>query len=243
MFTADANITDLKVKERGLFKMLFSMNIHQIATPELSVEDARCYIIFFSNGPSISAFIGLYLPRTDRRFYYTYSANPFPYEASSDVEDEARMFAEDMGFVMDEINIAAMSAEERGRWLDEQAIFGVKKPQEPEPDAQPPVPPVRPVAVAPQTVVKPQPAPIAAEITKPEPQRVRPAAQPAVQSEPRAAEPEPPSAVKRHEDVLQQAVRAGVVKPMQQKLKKEIHSANDVVSRDKEALARLLASF
>jgi hypothetical protein len=35
MFTIDTNITDLKIEERSLYKVLFSVNIHQVATPEL----------------------------------------------------------------------------------------------------------------------------------------------------------------------------------------------------------------
>jgi hypothetical protein len=48
---------------------------------------------------------------------------------------------------------------------------------------------------------------------------------------------------KRPEDVIQRAIKAGVVKAPKPQLKKEIHSASGIVSRDKEALARLLSSF
>jgi hypothetical protein len=47
----------------------------------------------------------------------------------------------------------------------------------------------------------------------------------------------------RVDDLLEEAVKAGVVKAPNAKLKKDIRSANGIVSRDKEALARLLASF
>jgi hypothetical protein len=47
----------------------------------------------------------------------------------------------------------------------------------------------------------------------------------------------------RREDVIQRAIKAGVVKAPKQQLNKEIRSTNGIVSRDKEALARLLSSF
>jgi hypothetical protein len=190
MFTADPNITDLQVKEKGIHKILFSMNIHQVATPELSAEDARSYVIFFREGSSLSAYIGIYFMRTDRRFYYSYTANPFPFEGLSDVEDEARGFVEDMGFVLDEINIGGMSLDEKNRWLDEQPMFSRRKPDAVRPAASP-GPPARP---------QPAPAP-------------------------------------------RQAVPAGAAGLPKQYSKPEARSSTGVVGRDKDALARLLASF
>jgi hypothetical protein len=198
MFTADPNITDLKVKEKGIHKILFSMNIHQVATPELSAEDARSYVIFFREGSSLSAYIGIYFMRTDRRFYYSYTANPFPFEGLSDVEDEARGFVEDMGFVLDEINIGGMSLDEKNRWLDEQPMFSRTKPAEPQ--AAAPRPAQRPASPGPPARPQPAPAP-------------------------------------------RQAVPAGAAGLPKQYSKQEARSSTGVVGRDKDALARLLASF
>jgi hypothetical protein len=199
MFTADPNITDLKVKEKGIHKVLFSMNIHQVATPELSAEDARSYVIFFREGSSLSAYIGIYFMRTDRRFFYSYTANPFPFEGLSDVEDEARGFVEDMGFVLDEINIGGMSLDEKNRWLDEQPMFSRTKLAEPQ--AAAPRPAQRPAA-SPGPPARPQPAP-----------------------------------------APRQAVPAGAAGLPKQYSKQEARSSTGVVGRDKDALARLLASF
>jgi len=129
MFTIIPSLTDLKVKERNIFKMLYSMNSPQVATPELSVEEARCYVLFFSEGPNLSAYIGLYLPRIDRKIFYAYTSNPFPFEAAPDVEFEASGFAEDMGFLLDEISVSGMPADDRNRWIEDQYIFGYKKPE------------------------------------------------------------------------------------------------------------------
>ncbi len=129
MFTIDEGIQDLKVKDRNIYKILYSMNSPQVATPELSVEEARCYVLFFSEGPNISAYIGLYLPRTNRKIFYVYSSNPFPFEALKDVETEATSFAEDMGFLLDEISVSGMPVEDRNRWIEEQYIFGYRQPE------------------------------------------------------------------------------------------------------------------
>src|SRR4030067_1506518 len=150
MFNSDPNITELNVREKNLHKALFSMNIHQVATPDLTVEDARCYVLFFGEGSNVTAYIALYLTRTDSRLYYSYSSNPFPQEGMAQVEEEARGFVEDMGFVLDEMPLAGVSPAEKDRWIDEQAIFNRKK--------QPDVRPAPAAEPQPQAWKKPAPA-------------------------------------------------------------------------------------
>lgn len=218
MFTADPKVTDLDIRQKKVAKLLFSMNIHQVATPELTAEDARCYIIFLGEGSSLSAHIGLYLPRSDRRFYYSSSNNPFSASALAEVEEDARAFVEDMGFLLDEIPLATMPADERDRWIDEHDMFTSKKaaaaktaPAEPKPAAAPRQAP------ASGTGRQWQPPGGAAQ---------PPAAEEAEPWQPPAPAAAPSAAAQR-----QQAPPARSVQ------------AEAVVSREKEALARLLASF
>lgn len=202
MFTADPKVTDLDIRRKKVAKLLFSMNIHQVATPELTAEDARCYIIFLGEGGSLSAHIGLYLPRSDRRFYYSSSNNPFAAASLAEVEEDARAFVEDMGFLLDELPLATMPADERDRWIDEHDMFTSKKaaapkaaPAEPKPAAAPRQAPAAGAGRQWQPPAEAAPSPVAA------PQRPQPA---------------PPA---------------------------RSAQAEAVVSREKESLARLLASF
>jgi len=278
MFIIDSNITDLKVREKGIIKMLFSLNTHSVATPEMSVEEARCYIIFFRETGRASAYIGMYLPHTDKRYYYAYSGNQFPLETVAEVEEETRKFAEDMGFLLDEVNLSAMSPGERSQWLDEQTIFGQKKeikdkpvsaqakPVQPAAGTKPAPQPVatKPVAVPqpgpqPPTPVTPQPQtqpPAQPQRQQPQKKAEKPAPvqQPAPQTQPLTtetqrtdvsppSEAEPALATKRPDDVMTQAIKAGIVRPPQKQLRKELRSVTGVVSKDREALARLFASF
>ncbi len=217
MFTITHSLTDLKVKERNIYKMLYSMNSPQVATPELSVEEARCYVLFFSEGPNLSAYIGLYLPRIDRKIFYAYSSNPFPFEAAPDVEFEATGFAEDMGFLLDEISVSGMPADDRNRWIEEQYIFGYKKPDteddivtvttaekvksaltEKEEARKAQAKAEQAAQAAPAKPVEPSPAPkvepvphLEEPVLHPEPVKPQPQAQPQQQAVPQA-QPQPP---------------------------------------------------
>ncbi len=127
MFTVDTSITDLKAREKSLLKVLFSMNTHQVATPEMSLEDARSYVIFCREGNvKVSAYIGLHLLETNRRLFYPHSSNPFPERDMHAIDEEARNFVEGLGAMLDEIDITKMSPEEKNNWLDDQAIFNLK---------------------------------------------------------------------------------------------------------------------
>ncbi len=51
------------------------------------------------------------------------------------------------------------------------------------------------------------------------------------------------AAAKKRQEIMDKAVKAGVAKPPKQPLARELSTATNVVSRDREALARLLTSF
>lgn len=172
MFTIDPKITEKDLKGKSIFKVLISMNNHQVATPEMSLEEARSYVFFIREGRNrLSAYIGIHLLLTDRKLVYAHSANPFLEEQLLKIEDEARDFAEYLGAMMDEIDFASMSDLEQDKWIEDQGIFSTKAP----PAVAEAVPAPAPTS-APETPAAPEP-PIAVETkSAPEP----------------AAAPEPP---------------------------------------------------
>jgi hypothetical protein len=170
MFTIDSTITDLKVREKNILKILFSMNIHQIATPEMMLEDARSYVLFFrENKGRLVSYIALHLLTTNRRMYYSYSSNPFPDDQLVDAEEEALAFLEGLGAMIDEIDFSNMSDSAQDRWLNEQDIFSEKpvveaqpaEPTSPEPEPEP-QPVVTPLQTQPE--IKPASQPLVAPV-------------------------------------------------------------------------------
>ncbi len=304
MFTIDLSLKDLKARERNMIKAFFSMNNHQVATPEMMLEEARSYIIFFrESSGKISAYIGIHLLVTGRRMFYSHSSNPFSEQETGSVEEEARNFAEGLGAMIDEVDFTKMDRQEKMRWIDTQDIFTsplakpeapasvpppMPAPQEPVPTQQaapppPPQPPAMPEAQqaqqTPPHVSPAQPVPPALNIQQPVPavpQQPAPAPPPVQEAapvipEPAVTAPEAPAKARRQKapkkkdeeeiqeeretvaplssaerarlEILQSAIKAGIVKPPKPATKKDIQSATGVVSRDREALARLLTSF
>jgi hypothetical protein len=124
MFIIDQTIKDFKIRERNIIKVFFSMNNNQVATPEMMLEEARTYIMFFREAKhKISAYIGLHLLITDRKLYYAHPSNPFPEEELDAVQEEALGFAEGLGAMLDVLDFSRLSSEEAVKWIDNQDIF------------------------------------------------------------------------------------------------------------------------
>jgi len=287
MFAIESKITDLQIREKNILKILFSMNIHQVATPEMMLEDARSYVIFFRESKGrYSAYIALHLLTTDRRLYYSYSSNPFHEDKLSDVEEEAFSFAEGLGAMLDEIDFTKITDAEQDRWLDAQDIF-TKKPagdsvaqqktvqtppaasvaapisdkpiqQQPAPPLQTqivqPVPPTQPV---PQQPVQQQPAPIPSQtqIVQPVPP-AQPVPQQPVQQQPVPIPPQehiapPPKSTQKNAPSKQpqknnkSGAGTSASKRSVQTQVTDSHAPHQasLISRDREALARLFTSF
>ena len=283
MFTIDQNITETQLKGKDLVKAFFSVNHHEVATPDMSLEEARSFVFFFREGQSrMSVYIGLHLIPTDRRLFYTHSANPFLEGVLRDIEDESRNFAEGLGAFLDEADFAKMSDSEKEAWIEELSIFSQKKepaPVEQTQAAPEPVPPAASAQAAPTSQPAAAPVPPAPVQTAPVP----PPTPAAVQAAPVQAAPAPPpppafsdapdsdeivfeqevfeppisaaaasapldSAAKKRQDILEKAIKAGIAKPPKQSLARELSTPSSaasasIVSRDREALARLLTSF
>jgi hypothetical protein len=135
----------------------------------------------------------------------------------------------------------------------------------PQPIVQQTAPPAQPAAAA--DPVQPQPAAEATWQTRQPEQSASPSRATneirvpvdAEENEPPALQPQPlkkraplrdesanseqSAAANSIEDVLEEAVRAGVVKAPKARLKKDIRTSTGSIGREKEALARLLSSF
>ena len=295
MFIVDPKIADLNIKDKNVLRILFSMNIHQVATPEGILEEARTYIVFFREGGGrLSAYIELLLLQTNRKLFYVCSSNPF-FEADMNmVEEEARAFAEGLGAMLDEVDMTKISQDEKNRWVEEHCLLIQKPAPVPATDAKTDAPQGQQLQEAPpaqrQQAAQTPPTlhaatpPLTSQPTQaPEPQTAASPAQPvyqapsipkvtpAPQQSPQAPQPQPavspaqpvyqappmqPMAptphqppqpqqlsAKQQQEIMQQAIKTGITKPPKHAVKKEAPTDNGVVSRDREALARLLTSF
>jgi len=243
MFTIDPKITAIDLKKKNIIKVLLSMNTHQVATPETRLEEARSYVFFAHEGRNrVSAHIGLHLLHTERNLFYAHSTNPFLENELKEVEEEARYFAEDLGAMLDEVDFANLSETEQDRWIDAQSIFNQKKQPEAAPVEQNPK---TAETVAAATTVQPRTAPVqpVTQAIHPAAVKQKPPQEVPVDAQVRQAKDTPLATAKRRQEIEQKAETAGVEKTPKPTERRKSVSATGVVSRDREALARLLTSF
>ncbi|HXY61437.1 MAG TPA: hypothetical protein VEJ22_00760 [Nitrospirota bacterium] len=245
MFTIDNTLTELNVREKNILKLLFSMNVHQVATPEMILEEAKSYILFFRE-PSgmVSAYIALYLTVTDRRLFYVNSSNPFPESDIDAIEEEALEFADGLGAMLDEKDFTMMTMEDKKSWIDAQEIFNPKAepaptpsapeeaqavPELPAPALTPPIPTVEETSIEPVTATPTQAAPAPPALT---PTQTTPLPAPPVQE----ASQEPiiaPPPVKETAPVQQtQPVQRAPVQPVPQAQPPSVSAAAAVESAE-----------
>jgi hypothetical protein len=242
MFTLDQNITGPELRKKDLLKFFFSMNTHQVATPEMMLEDARSYVLFFrENGGKCSSYVGLHLLLTDRRLFYAHASNPFSADEMDSVEEEALCFVEGLGALTDTADLAKLTSEEKRRWMEDQAVFSVSPPpaaQQETPEAGAAMKVDTISATATEAVQQnPPEAGAAQESPAPARPRARPGGRTVRSKAARAA-----ASTGARPDPTQKAIKDGV-KQSKPSIKEEVRAAAGVVSRDREALARLLASF
>jgi len=145
---------------------------------------------FFSRGNAVLVYIGLHLLDTNRKLFYSHSANPFPEDDLKDVEDEARNFAEDLGALLDEIDFDEMAEKEQQDWIENQSIFSSRKPPEPGPAEEPAQPeaavtePVQPPASVEMPAATAQPPEPVQVPEAPAPKKPMPEVEPPAEPEP-----------------------------------------------------------
>ncbi len=138
MFAIDQKVTLELIKGKDLVKSFFSMNNHQVATPEMMLEEARSYILFFRESPGkLSAYIGLQLLVTGRKLFYSHSSNPFPDSEIKSIEEEALIFVEGLGALIDEKDFSQLTSREKQQWMDDQEIFSEDTGSETEEEEEP----------------------------------------------------------------------------------------------------------
>jgi len=119
----EAPYSSIDLKKRNLAHLYVSLNQPQIS-PHTggSPESASGNILVIEERPGeVTVFIGLLFLRTKERLLYTSEA--FNSELLADRLSEAETFAHEMGFMMDNTNIATASKERREELIRKTPFF------------------------------------------------------------------------------------------------------------------------
>lgn len=103
MFELCEQRSSLPLERERVIRLMMSFNEPMIAPPRHHVQPTHAYICTFKEDESLSVYIYLYLMTEKVGLMYKYAEELPVSEGSRIAEEEAVLFAEDMGFLMDDL--------------------------------------------------------------------------------------------------------------------------------------------
>ena len=103
MFELCDQKSSLPLERERVIRLMMSFNEPMIAPPRHHVQPTHAYICTFKEDEGLSVYIYLYLMTEKVGLMYKYLKEVPISEGSRIAEDEAVLFAEDMGFLMDDL--------------------------------------------------------------------------------------------------------------------------------------------
>ena len=114
MFQPDPRIGFLEVRREEIVALIESINHPHIGVPGHEPQATRATIVGLRNGDgTFSVFIALYLESAVANVIYVNDQARFDLQTYPEIEGEALMFMESMGFMVDNANYRAQSPEQQ----------------------------------------------------------------------------------------------------------------------------------
>jgi hypothetical protein len=138
MFVLDEEFQGLDADAQDVVAVLHSINEPKIAAADHPAEPTQSFVVTSAVGGDLLIRIILYLTKSRIRIPYVWDEGAFPADRRGDVEAEALDFVENMGFMMDNLNLEKLKPDQRRNALSELPLIGpVGEPAPAEP-AEPP---------------------------------------------------------------------------------------------------------
>ncbi len=124
MFELDPKLNALDVTPAAVLEIHHSLNTAEVATKEFVGEPAKAFICLIASAPERrTIYISFFFPNKNRTIFYRYLNNPFAPALTDEVKDEAMIFLESFGFIMERVVGEASSAKDKEHWRNRVPFF------------------------------------------------------------------------------------------------------------------------
>ncbi|MCX5868867.1 MAG: hypothetical protein NT009_15555 [Proteobacteria bacterium] len=123
MFEIDKTQLFIPVKPEEMVEVCYSVNTILVAPADHSAESTKAYIVSARKGSAFIFYIFLFLINSGRGVIYRRDDEMVEQKDYSKVLDEAFMFLESMGFIMDRVDLRSLSLDERKEYVQQQPFF------------------------------------------------------------------------------------------------------------------------
>lgn len=123
MFEIDKTQPFIPVKPEEMVEVCYSVNTILVAPADHSSEPTKAYIVAARKGSAFIFYIFLFLINSGRGFTYRRDDEMVGQKDYPKVLDEAFIFLESMGFIMDRVDLRSLSLDERKEYVQQQPFF------------------------------------------------------------------------------------------------------------------------
>ena len=118
MFRFDPTIQQLPASRASIAYLAESSNQPNVAVPGKQAQSAQAFAVAVrTSADTVSFYVSLWLAVTREPLFYVYEKERIPLRALGEVADEAWIFCESMGFILDVVPLADHSPVELERIL------------------------------------------------------------------------------------------------------------------------------
>lgn len=113
MFQWDKSLKNLDVPAGQLLQLFRSMRDVQLALPGTPAQEASAYLCQYQAGANVGTLVALHLQKSAQLAIYADTPREVPAEHADRSLDQALMFVESIGFLMNDLDIQILSATDR----------------------------------------------------------------------------------------------------------------------------------
>jgi len=113
MFQWDNALKDLDIDAGQLLQLFRSMRDVQLALPGIPAQEASAYLCQYQNGEKVGTLVALHLHKSAQLAIYVDTPREVSAEQAERALDQALVFVESIGFLMNDLDIQLHSASDR----------------------------------------------------------------------------------------------------------------------------------
>jgi hypothetical protein len=123
VFAIDQRLRGLPASREQVTAVYHSVNTPHLAIPGKPAGPAQAFIVGFRGAAGVAMFVYLYLAESQDCAVYVPERRSRDEDTKADQTADALGFVESMGFIMDDLNFAALPREEQDRHLRTLPVF------------------------------------------------------------------------------------------------------------------------
>jgi hypothetical protein len=123
MFELRSDLQEVPVDQDSLTDIQRAMNKVRVSVGEHISEPSEVYIVTGRHDDGLQTFIIFYMLEPGIRVVYGFDQNPYEPSIKDDVLDEAAVFVEEMGSILEDVPLGSMTPEQRESWFEREALY------------------------------------------------------------------------------------------------------------------------